>query len=637
MTETYPSPRVVIADIPDVKNVQSEFVYNYYTKDETIAQSSLLSISASLPDVYKRLNNATNNVTNTSTNSTNFLRYVPRYIKLTWNPVIINSTIDSGKYSVQALNEQNKIYSEEDIVSNLFSNIPFQDTQIDDKMSFFINRMVDSVVASNPNLSKETLSQQDLSKILNANTSTDVTSNFISDALSDLSKTGYKFEKSTGAERIAVIKDTILQTLKSVKTDMMINNKFVLNTLQTVSENPVNVYIDEINSTALIEAEKIQNAAITQFDSSVIRNSDYETTNTQIIDVQLLKNNTFFIPQSTIIGYIIQKQEITSNNTIIEHSPMYVESPFVGSTIDFNVKYSSKYQYKISSVALVEGKAPNTTTSEIYKYTICIRSRYQLSNIVSCQETVSPPPPADFNIHWDYDTKKPILTWSLPTNPQRDIKYFQIFRRKNIDEPYQLIGMYDFNDSYVIPTLNESYIDINDSKTYFNLESALTNYMDEEFDKDTSTYIYTVCCIDAHGFGSNYGPQIMISFDKFKNKLIKKLVSRANAPKAYPNYYLLEDLFKDTIKVSSAISCSLYFNPEYIEVYRTGDDGHKDYENLIAYNSGSSYKLQFINIDLQQQQIFDFKIKNYVKYPPSSNVITETQTIFTSGTNYLTF
>ena len=50
-----------------------------------------------------------------------------------------------------------------------------------------------------------------------------------------------------------------------------------------------------------------------------------------------------------------------------------------------------------------------------------------------------------------------MIYWSFPINPQMDIKKFQVFRRKKINEPFELIKVFDFADgSVVFPDLEET-------------------------------------------------------------------------------------------------------------------------------------------------------------------------------------
>ncbi len=90
------------------------------------------------------------------------------------------------------------------------------------------------------------------------------------------------------------------------------------------------------------------------------------------------------------------------------------------------------------------------------------------------------------------------------------------------------------------------------------MRAARSVYRDLDFSKE-SQYIYTVACVDARGFTSNYASQHMVSFDRTTNKLKTKLVSKRNAPKPYPNIYLNQDLFADTMSDSGHTRLRVFF------------------------------------------------------------------------------
>jgi hypothetical protein len=106
---------------------------------------------------------------------------------------------------------------------------------------------------------------------------------------------------------------------------------------------------------------------------------------------------------------------------------------------------------------------------------------------------------------------------------------------------------------------------------------------------------------------SNYSSQFEVSFDFFKNKLVKKLISVAGAPKPYPNMKLNIDLFKDTIKTSGEASMKMkvYFMPEYFKIkYSNG----RVERMLSTSNENGYYKMQFINLQNQKSDSMDIVI-----------------------------
>jgi hypothetical protein len=221
---------------------------------------------------------------------------------------------------------------------------------------------------------------------------------------------------------------------------------------------------------------------------------------------------------------------------------------------------------------------------------------------VNTVEMVPPPPPADFNVAWDYGERALRCTWNLPVNPQQDIKYIQLFRRKSIADPFQLIKMWDFNNTNTKIELSEYPLPELVERT----SSFVGFYMDHEFGKD-SNYIYAVAAIDAHGLTSNYSLQLQVSFDRFANRLVKKLVSVSGAPKQYPNAYLNADTFVDTMKDSGHTNIRVVFNPEYLTLL---DGLGADLGLLKTNRLNGKYRLQLINVDLQTQASVDIALQD---------------------------
>ena len=107
-------------------------------------------------------------------------------------------------------------------------------------------------------------------------------------------------------------------------------------------------------------------------------------------------------------------------------------------------------------------------------------------------------------------------------------------------------------------------------------------------------YIYALGAIDAHGLVSNYSAQFLVWFDRYQNKLQRRLVSHTGAPKSYPNMYIEGELFVNTIVTSGKPNMRLYFNPQY---YYYVDDEHRCVPVVRTKQTGGRYKLQFMNVD----------------------------------------
>jgi hypothetical protein len=147
-------------------------------------------------------------------------------------------------------------------------------------------------------------------------------------------------------------------------------------------------------------------------------------------------------------------------------------------------------------------------------------------------------------------------------------------------------------------------------------------YVDKEFYADiesftSSKYIYALASVDAHGLISNYSAQFEVYFDFFQNKLIRKEISSAGAPRPYPNIDLDISVFKDVINVSGEASKKLkvYFTPEYFKIYPNPSKDPQNQQTILATkNLGSDkngyYKLQIINIQNQKSDFLEINVED---------------------------
>ena len=304
-----------------------------------------------------------------------------------------------------------------------------------------------------------------------------------------------------------------------------------------------------------------------------------------------------------IVGFLIDKVEVTKAGKTIQHTPIVIENPRASQIIDFKIRYGSTYAYSIRTVARFTLPGIDTDSGDIATMQILVSSKPSSVANVNASEDIAPPPPTNLNFTWNYESEKLLIHWAFPPNAQRDIKKFQVFRRKDVNHPFELIKMYDFDDS----TVKHENLENPDLRLVENITSPASFFIDDDFDKNTYTsvnksLIYSVSCIDAHGLTSNYSAQFAVWFDVFKNKLRKKLISHTGAPKPYPNLYLETDTFVDTIRVNGPSSkrMKLYFNPEY---YQLLDDDERITRVIETKQTRGEYKIQFINLDNQKSQV----------------------------------
>lgn len=578
-----PSEKFIVVDAPEVTSFQAKFVYNRFVPDEKENDSGVLS-----QDFVQ--GKSLESFDSEMIDSPNFNRFVPRYNKLTWTPVDTNTHMRQSGFTGKIKNNLDKIYNESFFASERFSNISFGSSVGGQNVEYFIERLVGVAYKDEEIDDQESL--MDRAKHINNITSEDITGDFIEKSLRNSANTGHwnidekTHQNISRASREASFGEYGIQ----------VNNKFVSKVTKTSISKTTNVTNSATNKLAK-QLDQVQNEAVANNSNDSLFGSNYDFDMDNIISAEPI--DTQFEPVVHVVGYIISKTEITANGDQIEHEPLVIESPSVNSAVDLKIKYGSTYQYSIQSVALVKFQAEDVEENEIVAASILVSSRSPSPEEVVCEEFVPPPPPIDIEARWDYNLRKPVITWNFPVNPQQDIKYFQVFSRRSVDEPFMLEKMYDFDDSLIKAVPREAPSE----ELIERLPGPNNRFVDYDF-YDGDKKIFAVCSVDAHGLSSGYSTQFMVSFDGRKNKIDKVLISRSGAPKPYPNLFLSRDAFVDSIKTSGYGQVKVVFNPEYLEVY---DIEGNDLE-VIKGKEMDKYQLQLINIDLQEQQVFNISI-----------------------------
>lgn len=613
-------------DVPEINNFNATFQYNFFVPDESV--SDVVSYSSDI----------------TKNNSYDAISYqvsskkLPRFVKFSFD--IPKTFFDETQFkNISISNNLDKIISEDFISSNGFTGINFQSAELDNKLYYLISGSYLLRDLSN-NASNSDKSHFRASSVLNNLTPSFIKKSFIENSITNPKlSVGLRFFDSTGSE---IVQNSLYDKLKNVSFGVQINNKIINDLLERSLLDINSTFDDEIIN--LISASiNIQNDAI---EKSNGQNNELNEINVPYVDVQTGTNSK--ISSSDIIGYLIDKSELLSTGEIVNHKPIIIENPRINSAIDTSIKYNSTYIYVIRTISAFTIPIYNKDHREISHLTVLVSSKPSNSVYVKTVESIAPPPPVDIGFVINYDRINPntaeldslsgepltntgkkgslMIHWSFPTNPQRDIKKFQVFRRSNIYHPFELIKVYDFDDSVIKFDDQENALERLIEKT----TTPKTHYYDDEFyfgdvnsgyirnknigalnkadDEPTwsSKYIYAIACIDAHGYTSNLSAQFQVYYDPFSNKLVKKLISHSGAPKHYPNIYLNEDAFIDVIKIGGEFSKKLkiVFNPEYYTITDNNDNQRK---TLVTSDIGK-YKLQLINTDNQKLASVDIFI-----------------------------
>lgn len=587
------------------------------------------------------------------------------------------STAKEGRYRLTSLknelvilNNLDKIVSEEEFSGFMYMGLSFQDTKIDGKLHYMVSGSISSRLngpmpeAFQPPTATQTaleefaidrsgMSMSDAAKFLNASTPSTVTGDIGLQALAaqDQSSIVYYNKKVKQA-----IVNNVFDEIKNVKLRSVMHGTYAQNMIGSSISNGMSLFTDELipqwqratsfkshisNVTSqYINKDVSERTGWTQ-DSKGLAKLGYlnavQGTVTSLLKAAAMKpvfvrassaGASSKMPSPELInvchmGYVIEKYEVVKKSVLRKCHPIVIGRTGQARALDFDVKYGRPYMYSIRAIYAIELPVSIAGLPDrAYYATYLVASSPSPTKSATIGDKTPPPPPADFSVTWDYTVDAPRLTWSFPPNPQRDITGFQVFRRANINSPFELIMMYDFDTSVVRTKHPENIASQLLKRTEGN--QPVTYHIDHGMkslkDNGQSMAIYAVCSVDPHGYTSGYSTQLAVRFDKYKNALARRHVSRSGAPKQYPNAYLETDLFVDTIRTSGADKVKVAFTPEYLTVYsanhKYGSAGastaKKTNLHLIrTEDSGASYKMQLINVDLQKAQTIDIVIHNH--------------------------
>lgn len=609
MSVSLPSHEIYAVDVPEVNNLTVKFQYNFFTPDESVSDDG------SIPSRF--LERSADKIDSSFLQQA--LTRVPRLMTLTFSfpKMIVASQISrdlSARDRVFGSGAQNgsliadhidKVVSEDNFSSGRFASVGFHDSEIDDKIYCLVSSSFSQYVP-NADVNKHKIAQQ-----FNSLSPNSVKPHFLSHAMSSPARDhGTRHFRDNGTR----ITNEYYDGLKGVAINVQINGKLLQDMTNRSMRDPGSPFSADLHS-----LQKF--AKNTKQASSQISESDFKTF-APYIDIKVRKTAHQYdnLRGPEIVGYLIDKVEILPGGNIKQHQTIIIDNPRVNFTADFKIKYGTTYVYSARSVALFTVPAIDDDSGDVAMIKVLVSSKPSNKVYVTTTEMVSPPPPTDLNFTWDYErpnmltakhdfetglpirgTGQPgslLVHWTFPPNSQRDIKKFQVFRRTTIDQPFELIKMYDFDDSILrFPNLEDP-----DQHLIEYVKSPATFFFDDDFDRDKnsdegSAIIYTIASLDAHGLTSNYSAQFAVWFDRFKNRLCKKLISHSGAPKPYPNLYLEADTFVDTIRISNLKKMKVYFNPEF---YYIGDNRMNIQPVVATRQVGGKYVLQFINLDNQK-------------------------------------
>ena len=603
--------RFALVDVPDPKTLEAEFVYNFFTPDERFNRYGV--------------NNADKLAKDLKNSPLDF--NVPRYIRLSWNvpqDLIGQYAADPDQSPYAFTGNAEQVFDEED-----FTTIGFGTYNLADPDS--LNRVRQKYTA--------------LSNILGLNRSeTDQSQTIASDlGLSDGDNNSVEF--SNKAKYIDPLvaptpEEFLVNFIPDTKVKTVYDSAAENRLLCQVSAGGFGTYllrgIDDVSPLSNVTENRKFEQLGQWFENNIPKQpilvgpEQYKGPSPVDVMNDLLFNDATLVgaPETQPglvnvqhIGYLIEKSELTPSGGKLTQDfqgsasatnvqRILIKNPDVTEFIDSKITYGTRYSYvlrniyRVKAVVIAEGDDENDVTEAVSIET-AVASKPSVRRNIKTVENQAPKPPDGVFYRFNYDKGRGlVLTWQIPAGRSRDVKYFQVFRRYSIDEPFQCIAEIDFNDTDRFTNPPPPKAERVRSDLIFQTNYAQTYFMDQEFDRNSRPTIYAVCAVDAHGLTSGYSTQSLVSFNKPKNRIEIKNISRPGAPKQYPNFFV-DPRMDDNITVDSfsqvavydsqSESINLYFDPDC----KTMEVDGKIVRTFLEKNAGN-YKIHFINLDLQK-------------------------------------
>jgi hypothetical protein len=579
-------------DVPEVADLSAEFQYNYFVPDEGTNETGSVPARFLLRP-GEAFDSETMDLMRTR---------VPRQVNITFTPVLPpghrapaedqrNSQASAGGGASSTLIADNvdKIVPEDGFASRRFVALSFQDSRLDDRLFELVSGSYSQLELEQPATSGT--GHRSAATRLHAMLGDVVPRDFLAGTLG---KPGPR----AGQPRFFDAPHLARITHRAVNVSMQLNAKLLHDVVSRGLRDPDGHFAADLHG-LYHSSRRAQQQARLRFNPR-ISEADYRAY-VPYVEVRFDGPGHMPVPRpAEVVGYLVDKTETLPGGKVRRHDPIVIEGAAVGRTVDLRTRYGASYAYTVRTIARFTVPAIDDETGQVALATVLVSSRPSNRVLVRCREEHAPPPPADLGFTWDHDAERMAVHWAFPTNPQRDIKRFQVFRRAAVDEPYALVKMYDFDDSTApVPQRERPAPELVERAA-----GPRTRFVDEEFGR-TSRFIYAVGSVDAHGNVSAYSAQHEVWFDQFRNRLMTRLVSHLGAPRQYPNMYLEADTFVDTIRDVGRSRLRVYFTPE---CYGVRDAESRTVSTVATAQDGGAYRLQFVNPDAGKMAAVELRI-----------------------------
>ena len=629
----------------------------------------------------------------------NLVKEVPRLVQFTFPQPQgvrfgVNLTSIKERYNLETIMKDHPgvVQSEGSVTTFSYKSMTLQDTSLAARIKELIRfTSIMRFPASHPAVNG---SQVDFAQALDAITPSTVTSKEIGEAVVNLIKSNPVEESQTlyVNELTTSTESDYLANQMSESFHIQIHKNFEASILRSMEVTPFSPFKkglyyadgDDISTpiafseTGLNKVSKINAAISSQSDSRLQIGSEFDLMKDYEPFVIMAENPEGPLPQDAedaskgiktvadlppaieLMGYIIDKYEIQPGGGRIKKDPIVVNIdtkdsqaqddvlPTASSihAFDLGIKYGTLYAYSVSSVYQVQkehaiAQSVDSPTGGlppgVYLVNYVIKSKPSPEVTVKCDEKRPPQPPGHLMFDYLYDRDALMITWTLSPDSQDDVKRFQVFRRASVLEPFTAIKEYIFDDSDIVLPPREQILPKNKRFVSWNSNGEKNPHnwcVDEDFGRK-SDYIYSVCCVDAHGHTSFYSTQLRVKFNRDTNRLDVESISREGAPKQYPNFYINPTrvegysstrITEEVMRDGNHSSMRIYFDPEYLSVttHETDDNGEmstKDVGLIKAFKHfgptqmahAPKYKFYILNVDRQRSQTVDIVIRDPAK------------------------
>jgi hypothetical protein len=679
MSQSKVSIPTTVIDVPEPVSITGNFIYNFYLPTEDtqyhITPTSPFVEYGDTPTSLNMISSNTKTLVEERERGAIRTR-VPRYIELSISPntagvptlplgesLIIGPADDTTKTawytgrdaSLYRMLKESDVINIEGVIENGYNAaITFQDSHAKIRNQKMIYR-ISTAKIQNGSILGET-SPTDIAAALDTMTSEDVDATSIINMLSDTSPLGQTYVNDVSAasrnpldEKASIRYNIKFNTnaYREVLSNLMVANPFSSNYLSDLfpkgnqQKPPSGVHINSLLDKNLYPYTPTSDA--TTVDPGDVQPEIKWLECSPTVKTFPSSPDKSKDPQMIVrhIGFLIEKSGVNPSGQAVNFPDEILLNPEETSFIDPKIMYGTVYTYRVRQLYIighyirVTPMTPHSVPPEFreelgadeyssagYQYvTYVVASRAPSPLVIAAKEKTPPPSPSVLQCSFIYKKGNGVkLEWQLPVHNTRDVKKYQVFRRKTIKEPFACIAEYDFTD--------EGYTQFTKTETIspelvHKVDFPRYYHIDYDFQRE-SDYIYSIVAVDAHGLSSQLGVQMRAKFDVFTNKLVLQRISAHGAPKAYPNIYLdgqempTAKLTEDVMTDSNHHTMRLYFNPDAYHYTRTmvqpdggPSPGAISYtkENIVLTETQGTYKFQIINLDRQKTKILEVKVE----------------------------